>query len=179
MGKKVFSNVIHILLNNWTTSALISWRACDFTHQVGGAQQQLLLGEGEDYFHWPTCIWSLIANFVFYKKMGAALLVLYFEKKHSAAQQPFCFFSDALHEEKERAYWGWNRAAVCPSKREVCPFVLSFGEESLLCESKGVLRLWVLSDFLFTILYSIFDSDFFFFFVIASAFGRTSHWGTT
>jgi hypothetical protein len=109
MGKKVFSNVIHILLNNWTTSALISWRACDFTHQVGGAQQQLLLGEGEDYFHWPTCIWSLIANFVFYKKMGAALLVLYFEKKHSAAQQPFCFFSDALHEEKERAYWGWER----------------------------------------------------------------------
>lgn len=55
----------------------------------------------------------------------------------------------------------WNRAAVCPSKREVYPFVLSFGEESLLCESKGVLRLWVLSDFLFTILYSIFDSEYF------------------
>lgn len=160
MGKKVFSNVIHILLNNWTTSALICWRACDLTHQVGGSQQQLFLGEGEDFFHSSTCVLSLVANLVFYKKRELHsrsrivrksiaphknLLFLLRRTTQRKRESMLCVREKKNIKERDVRQWEkkeWNCATVCPSKRKVCPVVSSFGEEYLVWKSDlGILKL--------------------------------------
>lgn len=82
-----------------------------------GVQQQLLHGEGESFFHWQTCVWSLVADLVFYENWSHTL-VLYCEKKHSATtHQSFCFFF-ALHEEKERAFVRERKRKTCATMRK-------------------------------------------------------------